>query len=97
MRLTQGLFLFGIILTITILNVEGDLKFDAQGNIIDDGLNLENDLPRDLKKTKPLVKPKRNRMLPESSRVMANAAAKGILNNDLLHVLILVSYFLIHH
>ena len=93
MRLTQGLFLFGIILTITILNVEGDLKFDAQGNIIDDGLNLENDLPKDLKKTKPLVKPKPNRMLPESNRVMANSAGKGTLNHDLLHVLILVSYF----
>jgi len=77
MGLTQGLFLFGIILTITILNVEGDLKFDAQGNIIDDGLNLENDLPKDLRKTKPLVKPKRNRLLPESNRVMANSAGKG--------------------
>ena len=89
MRLIQGLFLFSIILATTILNVEGDLKFDAQGNIIDDGLNLENDLPKDLKKTKPLVKPKPNRMLPESNRVMANSAAKGTLDNEFLHVLIL--------
>ena len=88
MRLTQGLFLFGFILSTTILNVEGDLKFDAQGNIIDDGLNLENDLPKDLRKTKPLVKAKRNRLLPESNRVMANSAAKGTLNNEFLHILV---------
>ena len=95
MRLIQGLFLISIILATTILNVEGDLKFDAQGNIIDDGLNLENDLPKDLKKTKPLVKPKPNRMLPESNRVVANSAAKGTLNHDLL--LILLFFPLIHH
>ena len=77
MRLIQGLFFFGIILATTILNVDGDLKFDAQGNIIDDGLHLENDLPKDSKKSKPMVMPKTNRGLPLASRVMDNAASKG--------------------
>ena len=83
MRLIQGLFLFYIILTINILNAEGDLKFDAQGNIIDDGLNLNiPSLPKDLKdqkKSKPLGSAKSNRLLPKSDRVMADSAAKGLL------------------
>ena len=81
MRLIQGLFLCCIIFTTNILNAEGDLKFDAQGNIIDDGLNL--DIPslpnpnKDPKKSKPLGGGKSNHLLPQSDRVMANSAAKG--------------------
>ena len=93
MRLIQGLFLFYIILTINILNAEGDLKFDAQGNIIDDGLNLNiPSLPKDLKdqkKSKPLGSAKSNRLLPKSDRVMADSAAKGLLY---LFTYILLSY-----
>ena len=82
MRLIKSLFLLSILLATSIINVKGDLKFDAQGNIIDDGLNLDNDLPKDSKKAKPLVGAKSNRLLPQSERVISNSAAKGIMNRN---------------
>ena len=60
----------------------GDLKFDAQGNIIDDGLNLNLYLPKDSKKAEPLVQAKSNTLLPQLERVISNSAAKGIRNRN---------------
>ena len=78
MRLIQCVFIFGIVLSVYILTVECQLKFDAEGNIIDDGLNLNvPSFPKDQKKPKPMVE-KSSRIMPKSDRVMDNVASKGI-------------------
>ena len=78
MRLIQSVFIFGIVLSVDILTVECQLKFDAEGNIIDDGLNLNvPSFPKDQKKPKPMVE-KSSRIMPKSDRVMDNVASKGI-------------------
>ena len=78
MRLIQSVFIFGIVLSVDILTVECQLKFDAEGNIIDDGLNLNvPSFPKDQKKLKPMVE-KSSRIMPKSDRVMDNVASKGI-------------------
>ena len=82
MRLIKSLFLLSIVLATLIINVKGDLKFDAQSNIIDDGLNLNNDLPKDSKKSQPLVQAKSNKLVQQLERVISNSAAKGIINRN---------------
>ena len=78
MRLIQSVFIFGIVLSVDILTVECQLKFDAEGNIIDDGLNLNvPSFPKDQKKPKTMVE-KSSRIMPKSDRVMDNVASKGI-------------------
>ena len=78
MRLIQCVFVLGIILSIDILTVKGQLKFDAEGNIIDDGLNLNvPSFPKEQKKPKPMVE-KSSKMIPKAYRVMDNPASKGI-------------------
>ena len=78
MRLIQCVCIFGIVLLIGILNVECQLKFDAEGNIIDDGLNLNvPSFPKDQKKPRPMVE-KSSRLMPKSDRVIDNGASKGI-------------------
>ena len=69
-------FIFCLIFTIEILHnvVECQLKFDADGNIVDDGLNLQSSFPKDQKKPKPLVAKSR----PKSDRVKGDSAPKGI-------------------
>ena len=82
MRLIKTLFLLSIVLATLIINVKGDLKFDVQSNIIDDGLNLNNDISKESKKAQPLVQAKSNRLLPQLERVISNSAAKGIRNRN---------------
>merc|ERR1712080_395148 len=73
MGLIRDVFLLSIALIVAILNVECQLKFDANGNIIDDGLNLNlPDLPKEPKRDQK-YKLAKNR--PKSERVMG--AEKG--------------------
>jgi len=73
MGLIRYVFLLSIALIVAILNVECQLKFDANGNIIDDGLNLNlPDLPKEPKRDQK-YKLAKNR--PKSERVMG--AEKG--------------------
>ena len=71
----QYVYILCIIFTIAILHVECQLKFDADGNIVDDGLNLSvPSFPKDQKKLKPLVAKSR----PKSERVKGDVAPKGM-------------------
>jgi len=82
MRLIQCVCIFGIVLLIGILNVECQLKFDAEGNIIDDGLNLNvPSFPKDQKKPRPMVE-KSSRLMPKSDRVIDNGASKDTGSRD---------------
>ena len=70
----QYAYIFCTIFTIVILNVECQLKFDADGNIVDDGLNLPSSFSKDQKKPRPLIVKSR----PKSERVKGDIAPKGI-------------------
>ena len=74
MSLIQYVFLLSIALTAIILNVECQLKFDADGNILDDGLNLN--LPELPKEPRRDQKSKLAKNRPKSERVMG--AQKGV-------------------
>ena len=87
MVLNQCLLVFGIILIIDILSVNGQLKFDAEGNIIDDGLNLNvPSFPKEQKKPKAMVE-KSSRMMPKADKVMDSVGSKGM-SNELYLVLL---------
>lgn len=78
MSLIQYVFLLSIALTVIILNVECQLKFDADGNILDDGLNLN--LPELPKEPRRDQKSKLAKNRPKSERVMG--AQKGAQNSN---------------
>ena len=58
-----------------ILHVQCQLKFDKEGNILDDGLNLPS-FPKDQKKPKALVAAKSK---PKSAKVLEQKQPKGII------------------
>ena len=72
MKHLQIASIFCAIFAISVLQAKRQIKFDGEGNIVDDGLNLPT-FPKEPKIPKPLISKSR----PHSERVKGDSAPKG--------------------
>ena len=82
MKPSQCGFKVSFLLSMIFLCVNGQLKFDADGNIIDDGLNLNIPAAPTVQKRPLVAKSKPQPLLaksrPQPDRVVGNAEEKGM-------------------
>ena len=64
--------IFCAIFAISVLQAKRQIKFDEDGHIVDDGLNLPT-FPKEIKRPKPLISKSR----PNAERVKGGSAPKG--------------------